>query len=223
MKNRLITTILTLFMCATAVSCGRSHDNSSSAVSDDLENIGVNSTTEASTATEITASTTTFSVKNNITTTIPNVINENCDDRKIVEEYYKSSMGDYDESSEPYIQEDIDHLIDSTDLLSEKVLGIITSEEDALKKGKDVLIEIKGQEYIDEHESDYCLHNGEKVKFIRDNPPFIAKYYDEHDIWQVIAVLRTGKTEDGNTVVTTGTSPYVLIRGNDGKVVGIYH
>ena len=132
-------------------------------------------------------------------------------------------MGDYDESYEPYIQEDIDHLIDSTDLLSEKVLGKITSEEDALKKGKDVLIEIKGQEYIDEHESDYFLQNGENVKFIRDNPPFIAKYYDEYDIWQVIAVLRTGKTEDGNTVVTTGTSPYVLIRGSDGKVVGIYH
>ena len=223
MKNRLITTILTLFMCATAVSCGRIHDNSYSVVSVDLENIGVNSTTEASTATEITASTTTFSVKNNITTTIPNVINENCDDRKIVEEYYKSSMGDYDESSEPYIQENIDHLIDSTDLLAEKLLGIITSEEDALKKGKDVLIEIKGQEYIDEHESDYFLHNGKNVKFIRDNPPFIAKYYDEYDIWQVIAVLRTGKTEDGNTVVTTGTSPYVLIRGSDGKVVGIYH
>lgn len=223
MKNRLITTILTLFMCATAVSCGRIHDTSSSVVSDALENNGVNNTTEASTATEITASTTTFSVKNDITTTIPNVINENCDDRKIVEDYYKRSMGDYDESSEPYIQEDIDHLVYSTDLLSEKVLGIITSEEDALKKGKDVLIEIKGQEYIDEHESDYFLHNGKNVKFIRDNPPFIAKYYDEHDIWQVIAVLRTGKTEDGNTVVTTGTSPYVLIRGSDGKVVGIYH
>ena len=77
-------------------------------------------------------------------------------------------MGDYDESSEPYIQENIDHLIDSTDLLAEKLLGIITSEEDALKKGKDVLIEIKGQEYIDEHESDYFLHNGKNVKFIRD-------------------------------------------------------
>lgn len=211
--------ILPLLLCLFAVSCGKSTKTNPASISDDMDKINVTTVDEMSTTTESTMITTTFSETSNIITTISG----KADERKLVENYYKSKLGDYDESYEPYIQEDIDHLIDSTDLLSEKVLGKITSEEDALKKGKDVLIEIKGQEYIDEHESDYFLQNGENVKFIRDNLPFIAKYYDEYDIWQVIAVLRTGKTEDGNTVVTTGTSPYVLIRGSDGKVVGIYH
>lgn len=211
--------ILPLLLCLFAVSCGKSTKTNPASISGDMDKINVTTVDEMSTTTESTMITTTFSETSNIITTISG----KADERKLVENYYKSKLGDYDESYEPYIQEDIDHLIDSTDLLSEKVLGKITSEEDALKKGKDVLIEIKGQEYIDEHESDYFLQNGENVKFIRDNPPFIAKYYDEYDIWQVIAVLRTGKTEDGNTVVTTGTSPYVLIRGSDGKVVGIYH
>ena len=219
MKTKIITAISALLICATAVSCGKSTETSSSSVSDALDKVEVNSTTEISVSAESTMITTTFSETTDAATTASVI----ADDRQLAESYYKKQMGDYDASSEPYIQEDIDHLVDSTDLLSEKVLGQITSEEDAIQKGRNVLIEIKGQEYIDEHESDYITQNDEQVKLIRDNPPYITKYDDEYDIWQVISVLRTGKTEAGNRVITPGTSPYVLIRGCDGKVVGIYH
>lgn len=124
--------------------------------------------------------------------------------------------------TEEYAEQDADIMIDNVERLSENVLGSIDSEESAKEKGRAILLELKGSEFIDSLESDFIIENGEHIHFERDNPPYLVNYYEKYDVWRVVARLKSGKTEDGRYVCSTGTSPYVIIRGNDGKVLAAH-
>lgn len=124
--------------------------------------------------------------------------------------------------TEEQAEQDAYIMIDNVERLSENVLGSIDSEESAKEKGRAILLELKGSEFIDSLESDFIIENGEHIHFERDNPPYLVNYYEKYDVWRVVARLKSGKTEDGRYVCSTGTSPYVIIRGNDGKVLAAH-
>ena len=106
----------------------------------------------------------------------------------------------------------------------DRVLGTIADEEDAISKGREILIKLIGQEKIDYHEREYIEYKGTQHKLTWDEPPYKAEYYEEYDIWYFSTVLRHGKTDVG---INLGPGPdqkprYLYIRGCDGKVLAAY-
>ena len=105
----------------------------------------------------------------------------------------------------------------------DRVLGTIADEEDAISKGRELLLNLRGQEYIDDHDKEY-IENKDGIKIYRDNPCYIAKYYEDYDIWVFYPTLFSGSSEDGNYHVgTPGSVPYFYIRGCDGKILAAYN
>ena len=106
---------------------------------------------------------------------------------------------------------------------SDRVLGPIINEEDAIAKGREILLKLQGQEYIDNHDKTYIIYpNGTKV--IRDNPCYLADYNEEYDIWDFRPTLFSGTAEDGSFHVgTPGSVPRFYIRGCDGKILACFH
>lgn len=135
----------------------------------------------------------------------------------ICQDIYQYSILD-----EKGIGELAEYMINNAETLSETTYDSIFSEEDAIKKARDVLIETEGAEYIEKIESEYIELYGEYVKYNRDNPYYTIKYYDEYDVWMINPNLVSGITEDGKKIGAPGMTPYVLIRGKDGKVLAIF-
>ncbi|MEE0264419.1 MAG: hypothetical protein UD936_02235 [Acutalibacteraceae bacterium] len=115
---------------------------------------------------------------------------------KIVEELYShvwahSGVAVYDNS------------MNDVDKLSDKYLGAISSEEDAVEKGQAALIELYGRK-----ESDY---------------EYVAEYKEEYGVWVVKSVFPPGRTdENGVSYGYVGTKPYIVIRESDGKALGTF-
>lgn len=123
---------------------------------------------------------------------------------------------------EEYAEEDAELMVHAAEPFSKDLLGSINSVEDAEEKGRAILIRWTGQEFIDDLESDYFVSDGKQIKLERDNPPYFVNYYENYDVWIVKAILRSGKLEGGGYIATPGESPYVLLRGSDGKVLAVY-
>lgn len=96
-----------------------------------------------------------------------------------------------------------DNSTDKVDELTNRYLGNITSEEDAIEKGKFALEEM-GYGYDD-------------------NRSYEAKFNDEYDVWVVKATLPPPYIDaDGTHYATIGTVPYIVIRQSDGKALGTF-
>ncbi len=107
--------------------------------------------------------------------------------------------------------------------LSGTLFGEITSKEDAIAKGRDVLMLIGAGDSVERAESEYVEIDGELVKYERDGEPWHVEHFPEHDAWCVTPALPSGVTEDGRFVAAPGQPPFVILRGVDGAVLGVFH
>lgn len=176
-------------------------------------------TTSTSILTSTSSIRTTESIK---TTTIEIQTTESAEliERQIVEDVCNAIYGNYYEKS--VIDDTIMHLTDSAEKLSERVMGEITSEEDAIEKARAVLIELGVSDWIERTESEFIEIDGEKVKYQRSNEPYSVAFYDEYDACRVVPNPPAGITEDGRGIDTPALPPYVIMRISDGKVLGVF-
>ncbi|MDE6787923.1 MAG: hypothetical protein K2J47_01200 [Ruminococcus sp.] len=119
-------------------------------------------------------------------------------------------------------EDTIDIMISKAEMLSERVLGEITSEEDAIEKARAVLIELGVSDWIERTESEFVEIDGEKVKYQRTGEPYSVAFFDKYDACWVMPNPPSGITEDGRGVDTPAMSPYVIMRVSDGKVLGAF-
>ena len=119
-------------------------------------------------------------------------------------------------------KDEINYLIHKAEVLpADRVLGSIADEEDMISKGRQLLLDVIGQEYVDDHDKEYIDSKG--VRVYRDNPCYKATYYEEFDIWDFRPTLFSGSSEDGNYhVATPGSVPHFYVRGRDGKVLAAF-
>ncbi|MDE5884219.1 MAG: hypothetical protein K2H29_03960 [Oscillospiraceae bacterium] len=173
-------------------------------------------TTIATTATTSTTTTTTTAITDNITTeTTENA--EKIADKQLV----KAILMEYHEyDTEERAEEKADYMVDNAEPYSPA--GSIYSEEDAIEKARAILIEYSGQDYIDSIEADFTIYEGQEIKVERNHPPYTVTYYEEYDAWLIFTHPLSGKLVDTSVILATpGTFPDVLLRANDGKVLGI--
>ena len=119
-------------------------------------------------------------------------------------------------------KDEINFLIHRAEVLPvDRMLGSIADEEDMISKGRQLLLDVIGQEYVDDHDKEYIDSKG--VRVYRDNPCYKATYYEEFDIWDFRPTLFSGSSEDGNYhVATPGSVPHFYVRGRDGKVLAAF-
>ncbi len=209
-KFRITVIILsTLIFSVIATACGRISEDGSSADSATEYFIKTTTSTPKPIVTETTEISTSY---------ITNSKSREFTEKQIVKEV---SAEVYTTNELCYEDDNIDMIMDNPKTLNQQVLGNILDEDDAKEKGRTVFIELWGHEYIDEFESDFIIINGKQVKYERDNPPYRVNYYEKYDAWIITAVKRSGKTEDGKGINSTGLSSFVIIRGNDGKVLAV--
>ncbi|WP_295080663.1 hypothetical protein [Ruminococcus sp.] len=102
----------------------------------------------------------------------------------------------------------------------DRVLGSITDEQDVIAKAREVLLKGNGQEYMDWLEKEPASSDG--TRYIRENPPIVATYYEDYDTWYIYPTSPSWKREDGKGgVVAWSEGPsFMCIRGSDGKLLG---
>jgi len=154
----------------------------------------------------------------NTTSYIANSKSEEFTEKEIVKEV---SSEVYTINELCYEDDNIDRIMNNPKTLNQQVLGNISDEDDAKEKGRTVFIQLWGQKYIDAFESDYVTIDDNPVQFERDSPPYRVTYYEKFDVWMITMVKRSGKTVDGIAIATPGLSSFVIIRGNDGKVLAV--
>lgn len=135
-------------------------------------------------------------------------------ERQIIEAVCVDMYGYVPESYE--YENHADYLMKTAETITERFLGKIASEEDAIEKTKTICIE-RG---LNNTESDYIEVGGVKMKYERDNPPFNVKYYEEYDTWFISPNPPSGTREDGVKFSVPAMPMYLIIRGNDGKILG---
>lgn len=129
--------------------------------------------------------------------------------------YENSELVEYDSET--------DCLIHKAEMLPERCLGSIFTEEDAIEKMRTVLLETRGEAYIEKIESDYVDVDGVQMHYERDDPIYTVKYYEEYNTWYVVPNPPDGTREDGVVFVTIWDfPPYVIIRGDDGMILGLF-
>ncbi len=141
-------------------------------------------------------------------------------ERKIVEDVEKAIYGGHYEQS--LVDNTVDYMTDRAEKLSERVLGEIISEEDAVEKASSVLIKLGLSDWIERTESEFVEIDGEKVRYQRRNEPYSVTFYDEYDACRVVPNAPSEITEDGRGVDTPAMPPYVIMRKSDGKVLGVF-
>lgn len=112
------------------------------------------------------------------------------------------------------------YLKDKAEPYSDSLYGQITCEEDVIKIAREIFAIECGDEFVEQIESEYIEIQGELVKYERDVPPYTVEYYDEYDVWYINPNAPSGVTEDGIKFSTPSMPPYLLIRGEDGKILG---
>lgn len=202
MNKTAITFLLLLSLSVSTVGCGNPSTSS------------LSSQIEPDTTTEVKATQTTTAK------TTAELTQENPDynQRQILEAICIDMYG----TVPPFSEDDdhVDYLMNTAEYVSEEPLGSIADNEDAIEKARMVWIEYLGSDYIESIESDYIEVNGESMHYERENPPYDVNYYDEYDIWFVKPIYPSGIREDGVEFATPGMSPYLIIRGSDGKILG---
>lgn len=176
------------------------------------------STTETATTTEITTTTTNTTITATDTITIETTENaEKSADKQLV----KAILMEYHEYyTEEQAEEKADWMVDEAEPYSPA--GSIHSEKEAIEKARAILIADMRQDYIDSIERDFTIYEGQEIKVERDYPPYNVTYYEKYDAWLVFTHPLSGKLVDKPVILATpGTFPYVILRGNDGKILGI--
>ena len=112
------------------------------------------------------------------------------------------------------------YLKDKAEPYSDSLYGQITCEEDVIKIAREIFAIECGDEFVEQIESEYIEMDGELVKYERDVPPYTVEYYDEYDVWYINPNAPSGVTENGMKIATPSMPPYLLIRGEDGKILG---
>lgn len=129
-----------------------------------------------------------------------------------------------DENGNPFdYKTEINYMLHSAEILPiDRVLGTITDEDDAIAKGREILLNIYGHEYINNHEKEYIVHP-DGTKIYRDKPYYMANYHEDYDIWEFYPTLFSGSSEDGHYHTSTpGTVSRFYIRGCDGKLLACW-
>lgn len=171
-------------------------------------------TTETSISTSTSGIQTTESIETS-TTCIPSAESDESAERQLLRDIeFNELHGSFEDT--------IDIMISKAEMLSERVLGEITSEEDAIEKARAVLIELGVSDWIERTESEFVEIDGEKVKYQRTNEPYSVAFYDKYDACWVMPNPPSGITEDGRGVDTPAMPPYVIMRVSDGKVLGAF-
>lgn len=112
------------------------------------------------------------------------------------------------------------YLMHNAEPYSDSLYGQITCEEDVIKIAREIFAIECGDEFVELIESEYIEMDGELVKYERNVPPYTVEYYDEYDVWYINPNAPSGVTEDGIKFGTPSMPPYLLIRGEDGKILG---
>ena len=120
-------------------------------------------------------------------------------------------------------ENDADYLIHNAEDLPERCLGNISDEEDLIEKARSVYAEKFGADYIEGIETEYVDVDGVKMRYERFNPPYFVKYHEEYDVWYIVPTSPSGTREDGvDFYVIWDFPPYLLIRGEDGMILGAF-
>ena len=112
------------------------------------------------------------------------------------------------------------YLMHNAEPYSDSLYGQITCEEDVIKIAREIFAIERGDEFVELIESEYIEMDGELVKYERNVPPYTVEYYDEYDVWYINPNAPSGVTENGIKFGTPSMPPYLLIRGEDGKILG---
>lgn len=209
MKSKIVLLSLMLLMLT---GCA---ENSQSEIS--VSQVEETVTTETSTSASSIQTTETATTS---TTCIQSTESDKLAERKIVEDVEKAMYGGYYEQS--LVDDTVEYMTDRAEELSERVLGEIISEEDAVEKARSVLIEMGESDLIERTESEFVEIDGQKVKYQRSNKPYSVEFFDEYDACWVKPNSPSGVTEDGKGIDSPSMMPYVIMRKSDGKVLGIF-
>lgn len=112
------------------------------------------------------------------------------------------------------------YLMHNAEPYSDSLYGQITCEEDVIKIAREIFAIERGDEFVEQTESEYIEMDGELVKYERNIPAYTVEYYDEYDVWYINPNAPSGVTENGIKFGTPSMPPYLLIRGEDGKILG---
>ena len=112
------------------------------------------------------------------------------------------------------------YLMHNAEPYSDSPYGQVTCEEDVIKIAREIFAEERGESFVESIESEYIELQGELVRYERDVPPYTVEYYDEYDVWYINPNAPSGVTENGIKFATPSMPPYLLIRGEDGKILG---
>ncbi|MBR3901924.1 MAG: hypothetical protein IKJ60_10340 [Ruminococcus sp.] len=112
------------------------------------------------------------------------------------------------------------YLMHNAEPYSDSLYGQITCEEDVIKIAREIFAIERGDEFVELIESEYIEMDGELLKYERNVPPYTVEYYDAYDVWYINPNAPSGVTENGIKFGTPSMPPYLLIRGEDGKILG---
>lgn len=219
MKYTILTLLLSAFIF-TAAGCNSSNE----AVQ--TESPTEAATTPVTTATAPTTQQTTTAAT--ITTTVATTETAiGYTEREILISFYTETFGNlmedyiiFDGTQHITYKNEADYLMHNAEPYSDSPYGQVTCEEDVIKIAREIFTEERGESFVELIESEYIEMDGELVKYERNVPPYTVEYYDEYDVWYINPNAPSGVTEDGIKFGTPSMPPYLIIRGEDGKILG---
>ncbi len=139
-------------------------------------------------------------------------------ERKILESVCIEMYGEIPPSYE--YKDRVEYLMETAKTLPDKYSHSVADKDDLIEQARSIWIEILGSDYIERIESEYIEMDGELLKYERNVPPYTVEYYDAYDVWYINPNAPSGVTENGIKFGTPSMPPYLLIRGEDGKILG---
>lgn len=139
-------------------------------------------------------------------------------ERKILESVCIEMYGKIPPSYE--YKDRVEYLMETAKTLTDKYSHSVADKDDLIEQARSIWIEILGSDYIERIESEYIEMDGELLKYERNVPPYTVEYYDAYDVWYINPNAPSGVTENGIKFGTPSMPPYLLIRGEDGKILG---
>lgn len=185
-------------------------------------------TTIQTTSTETTTTTQQTTTATTVTTTATTAeTTTGYTEREILVSFYTETFGDlmedyiiFDGTQHITYKNEADYLMHNAEPYSDSPYGQITCEEDVIKIAREIFTEERGESFVEHIESEYVEIQDELVRYERDVPPYTVEYYDEYDVWYINPNAPSGVTENGINFATPSMPPYLLIRGEDGKILG---
>ncbi len=212
MKYTLLILLLSAFLFA-AIGC----KNSPEAVQTEspAETVTTIQITATNTATTTHQTTTATIVTTTVATTETTTKHT---EREILESVCIEMYGEIPPSYE--YKDHVEYLMETAKTLPDKYSHSVADKDDLIEQARNIWIEILGSDYIERIESEYIEIDGELVKYERNIPPYTVEYYDAYDVWYINPNAPSGITEKGTIVATPSMPPYLIIRGENGKVIG---